>query len=113
MQTVHYWSGFGSGQGLRLALGRKQTLIRPSWEKYINNKMKRHDTTKTTIPNHKSRKQIERDSFLGHVKMHLAVIRKMWKTFALHIVLQFSNCQLPAKKSERATQKWQGERERA
>lgn len=24
--------------------------------------------------NHKSRKQIERDSFLGHVKMHLAVV---------------------------------------
>lgn len=35
----------------------------------------------------------------------------MWKTFALHIVLQFSNCQLPAKKAreqrERDYRLWQ------
>lgn len=63
----------------------------------------------TTIPNHKSRKQIERDSsriFLGHVKMHLAVVRKKtWKTFALHIVLHFSNCQLPAKRAREQRKK--------
>lgn len=47
--------------------------------------------------------------FLGHVKMHLAVVRKKtWKTFALHIVLHFSNCQLPARRKPKSNREMKG-----
>lgn len=41
--------------------------------------------------------------------MHLAVVRKKtWKTFALHIVLHFSNCQLPARRKRESNREMRG-----